>query len=229
MRFSIAPPEKSTFTEAFELSPNGQTLAFVARGSSGETSLWVRPISAIDARQLPGTEGASFPFWSPDSRSIGFFSGGKLRKIDAAGGPAQTLADASTDPRGGTWMPDGTIIFSPETTTPLLRIAASGGAVSSLTKLDADVGQSSHRWPSLLPDGKHFLYFGRGGTTDKQGLYAGSTDSSEPVLIVSTPVAGRYAEVDGTGYLLFVREGTLMVQRFDAAKAHFIRRSTAAR
>ena len=218
MRFAIAPPEKNSFTEAFALSPNGQILAFVARGSSGDTTLWVRPLTAVDARQLPGTEGASFPFWSPDSRSIGFFAGGKLRKIDAAGGPAQTLADASTDPRGGAWMGDGTIIFSPRTTAALLRVTASGGAVSEITKLNEEQGQSSHRWPSALPDGKHFIFFLRGGQADKQGIYAGSVDSSDPVLIVPTVVAGSYAEADGIGYLLFVREGTLMVQRFDAAK-----------
>ena len=218
MRFTIPAPEKSSFTEAFEIAPNGQTLAFVARGTSGDTALWVRPIASVEARQLPGTEGAAFPFWSPDSRSIAFFSGGKLRKIDAVGGPAQTLADASTDPRGGAWMADGTIIFSPRTTSPLLRVASSGGAVSDLTKLNAETGQSSHRWPSALPDGKHFLYFGRGGTPDKQGIYVGSLDSAEPVLLVQTPSLGRYTEADGIGYMLFVREGTLMVQRFDAAK-----------
>ncbi len=217
MRFGMAPPEKTSFSESFALSPDGQLIAFVTRGAAGETSLWIRPFASIDARQLPGTEGASFPFWSPDSRSVGFFAGAKLKKIEAAGGPGQTLADASGDPRGGTWTPDGTIIFSPSTTSPLMRVAASGGAVSELTKLDSEAGQTSHRWPSMLPDGKHILYFGRGGSADKQGIYAISIDSPEPFLVMPSAVAGAYTESNGAGYLLFVLEGTLMAQPFDAS------------
>jgi eukaryotic-like serine/threonine-protein kinase len=218
MRFTISPPEKSSFNIAFALSPDAQFIAFVARGASGETTLWVRSLMAVEARQLPGTEGASFPFWSPDGRSIGFFSNGKLRKIDAGGGPAQTLADASGDPRGGTWTPDGTIIFGPDTLSPLMRVSASGGSSSELTKLDAELGQTSHRWPSMLPDGRHFLYFGRGARElEKQGIYAASLDSpQETKFIVATPVAASYTEAYGKGFLLFVREGTLMAQKFDA-------------
>ena len=218
MRFAISPPEKNSFTEAFALSPNGASIVYVVRGSSGDTSLSVRSLTSVDARKLAGTEGASFPFWSPDGRSIGFFSGGKLRKIEAAGGPAQTLADASGDPRGGTWTPDGTIIFSPGTLSPLRRVPVSGGAVSDLTTLDAEIGQTSHRWPSMLPDGKHFLYFGRGGPLEKQGIYAASIDSPAPKFIVPTTVMGSYTESNGVGHLLFVTEGTLMAQVFDPSK-----------
>jgi serine/threonine protein kinase len=222
MRFGIAPPEKAFFNESFALSPDGQMIAFVTRGTAGETSLWIRPFTSIDARQLPGTEGAAFPFWSPDSRTVGFFAGAKLKKIEAAGGPAQTLADASSDPRGGTWAPDGTIIFSPHTTSPLLRVAASGGAVSEVTKLDTEAGQTSHRWPSILPDGKHILYFGRGGSPQTQGIYGTSIDSPQPKLIIASAVIGAFASVESDGYLLFVREGTLMAQRFDTGKLELL-------
>ena len=217
MRFSIAPPDKNYFVSGFALSPDGQSLAFVTRGPSGDTSLWIRSLASVDARQLGGTEDASFPFWSPDGKSIGFFAGGKLRKVDAAGGPPISLADATADPRGGTWMPDGTIIFAPNTLTPLQRVPAAGGKVSDLTTLNAEIGQTSHRWPSMLPDGKSFLYFGRGLVVERQGVYVASIDNPEPTFLVPSPVSGSYTEVDGNGYLLFVREGTLMMQRFDAS------------
>jgi serine/threonine protein kinase/Tol biopolymer transport system component len=218
MRFGIAPPEKTFFNESFALSPDGQMIAFVTRGTAGETSLWIRPLVSVNARQLSGTEGAAFPFWSPDGRTIGFFAGGKLKKIEAAGGPTQTLADASSDPRGATWTPDGTIIFAPHTTSSLMRVPATGGAVSELTKLNTEIGQTSHRWPSMLPDGKHVLFFGRGGLSEVQGIYAASIESPQPKLIIASPVVGSFTMVDGVGFLLFVREGTLMAQRFDPDK-----------
>ena len=218
MRFVITPPDKNTFSEGLALSPDGNLVAFAARDSAGLTSLWVRPLASVEARQLPGTENAAFPFWSPDSRTIGFFATGKLRKVDAAGGPPQSLADAAGDPRGGAWMPDGTIIFAPNTLSPLMRVAAAGGAASEITKINTEVGQTSHRWPVVLPDGRHFLYFGRGGSVEKQGIYAASLDDPEPTFLVATSVMGTYADVDGVGHLLFIREGTLMAQKFDAAK-----------
>jgi serine/threonine protein kinase len=217
MRFSLMPPEKTTFTEASAISPDGQQLTFITLGTAGVTSLWVRPLASVESRQLPGTEGALFPFWSPDSRFIGFFAGGKLRKIEAAGGPATTLADASADPRGGTWA-DGTIIFGPGTLSPLMRVAASGGSTSAVTTLDTELGQTSHRWPSFLPDGKHFIYFGRGSKRDKQGLFVSSIDSPGAKFLVAASVTGTYTEAGGKGYLLFIREFTLMAQQFDAGK-----------
>ncbi len=219
MRFAIFPPEKTTFaSEGSAISPDGQQVAFVTTGAAGVTSLWVRPLAAVESRQLAGTEGASFPFWSPDSRFLGFFAGSKLRKIDVAGGPAQTLADTSPLPRGGAWAPDGTIIFSPGFTSPLMRVSASGGQVSEVTKLDTELGQTSHRWPSMMPDGRHFIYFGLGGQAEKQGLYVSSIDSPDSKFIIATSVTGAYTEAGGKGYLLFIRESILMAQPFDPAK-----------
>ena len=218
MRFSLAPPEKINFAEASAISPDGQQVAFVGVNASGVTSLWVRPLSSVDARQLTGTEGAAFPFWSPDSRFLGFFAGNKLRKTEAAGGPIQTLADASSDPRGGIWAADGTIIFSPGTLSPLLRISASGGLATPFTVLDAEKGQSSHRWPSLMADGRHFIYYGRGNQPEEQGLYVASIDSPVSKFIVQTSVMGSYVETEGKGVLLYVRDSTLMAQSFNASK-----------
>jgi eukaryotic-like serine/threonine-protein kinase len=216
VRFAIAPPEKSEFS-GLALSPDGGQIAFATVGAAGTTSLWVRSVDSLDSRQLAGTEGAAFPFWSPDNRTIGFFAGNKLRKIDAGGGPSQTLADATVDPRGGTWTLDGTIIFSPATTSPLMRVSTSGGPATELTKLDAELGQTSHRWPSMMPDGRHFLYFARGTQPEKQGIYVGSVDSPVTKLLIAAPVTGAYAEADGMGYLLFVRESSLVAQRFDTS------------
>ena len=217
MRFSLAPPDKTSFAEASAISPDGQQVAFITAGTGG-TSLWVRPLASAESRPLAGTEGASFPFWSPDSRSIGFFAGNKLRKIDAAGGPSQTIAEASTDPRGGTWAADGTILFAPNTLSPLMRVYASGGPASEVTALDTGSGETSHRWPTFLPDGKHFIYFRRGSQTEKQGLYVSSIDSKEAKFLIPTSVTGTYTEANGQGYLLFIRESILMAQSFDAGK-----------
>lgn len=214
-RFSISPPGKEEFS-GLALSPDGRQIAFATIGANGTTTLWVRSVDSLDSRQLAGTEGAVQPFWSPDSKTIGFFAEGKLRRIDAAGGPPQTLADVSNDPRGGTWAPDGTIIFTPTTISPLMRISASGGLATELTKIDTELQQTSHRWPSMLPDGKQFLYFARGTVPEKQGIYISSVDSPETTkLLIPVPVTGAYTEADGIGYLLFLRESTLMAQRFD--------------
>lgn len=219
MRFTLGPPDKTSFAEASAISPDGQQVAFITVGAAGVTSLWVRPLAFPEPRLLAGTEGALFPFWSPDSRSIGYFAGGKLRKIDAGGGPSQTLAEASaTDPRGGTWAPDGTIVFAPNTLQPLMRVSSSGGPVSEVTKLDEEAGQTSHRWPSFLPDGKHFIYFGRGTQPERQGLYVSSVDSPGSKFLIAAGVTGTYSEAEGKGYLLFIRESTLMAQPFDARK-----------
>jgi len=220
-RFSIFAPEKSVFAEAAELSPDGRQIALAVTDAAGVTSIWLRPLDSIEMRRLAGTEGASYPFWSPDSKFIGFFASGKLKKIDANGGPPQILAEASTDVRGGSWATDGTIIFSPTTTSPILKISSNGGTTSEVTKLDPDIHQTSHRWPQFLPDGKHFIYFGRGDYQDRQGIYVGSTDSIEPKLVLMTTTLARFMpSADGgrDGELLFVRDGTLTSSHFSLSK-----------
>ena len=213
IRSTILPPPNTNlpaFTN-FAVSPDGLRLAFVAPGSSGHAMLWVRPLDALTAQSLAGTEEAAQPFWSPDSRFIGFFAQGKLKKIDASGGPPQRICDES-NPRGGTWNRDGTIVFA-LSLGPLYRVSASGGAPTPITKLDESRGQISHRWPWFLPDGHHFLYSAlvSPGQNEKNGIYLGSLDSNEQRLIFH----GFTNVVYASGHLLFVREGTLMAQRFD--------------
>jgi len=214
IRLSVSPPEGST-VESISLSPDGRRLAFVAMGPDGRTLLWLRPLDSYAAQPLVGTEGAAWPFWSPDNRSLGFFAEGKLKRIDAAGSLLQTLCDASDDPRGGTWNQDGIILFSPNFGSPLHQVSAGGGTSTPVTALDASQAETSHRWPSFLPDGRHFIYLMRSAQPDHRGIYVGSLDSKDARRLVSVESSAAYA---APGYLLFVRERTLMAQPFDATR-----------
>lgn len=225
MRFAIVAPEKTGYGDSLAISPDGRRIALISVSETGVTSLIVRVLDSLDTKALQGTEGASQPFWSPDSRFVGFFAGGKLKKIDASGGNSQVLADASSDPRGGSWGKDGTILFSPTTTSPIFKVPAAGGIATQLTELDNDQEQRSHRWPSFLPDGIHYLYFGRGSKREAEGIYVGSLGSAEKQFIINTSIAGRYAPANGrddTGSLLYVRDGMLVAQPFDPEKLRLI-------
>ena len=199
-------------TAPLAMSPDGTRLAFGATGTDGKQLLWVRALQAASSQMLPGTEGLTHPFWSADSRFIAFFAEGKLKKIEATGGPPQVICDAP-DGRGGTWNGEGTIVFSPAFNGPLFKVSAAGGTPVQVTELDSSLGESSHRWPQFLPDGRHFLYFARGMAAQVSITYVGSLDSREKKLLFRSPtnvVASR------AGYLLFIRNSTLMAQPFDA-------------
>ncbi|HVT43898.1 MAG TPA: protein kinase [Thermoanaerobaculia bacterium] len=197
------------------LSPDGRRFVFVARGGSGTDVLFVRSLTSLQAQPLAGSEGASYPFWSPDSRFIGYFANGKLRKIDANGGPPSTLANAGTG-RGGSWSPDNVIVFSPDSAGPLYRISADGGEPRAVTEIARDRSSPTHRWPSFLPDGKRFLYLDATGTSGMKeqvnAIWVGSLDPEEkPVRILGGKTRALYSR----GHLLFVRDGFLLAQRFD--------------
>ncbi len=217
-RTYVLPPEKSAFVVLGAnagpavVSPDGRRLAFVARGPGGKSVLWVRPLDALTAQPLAGTENASVPFWSPDSRWLGFFADSKLRKIGASGGPPQALCDAPNG-RGGSWSQEGTVVFSPNFDDPLYRVPAAGGVATPVAKLDQSRQENSHRWPYFLPDGRHFLYWARSGSVEYNGTYVGSLDGQEPKLVLRGNSDAVYAP---PGYLLFVRDRSLMAQPFDA-------------
>ena len=235
VRFSVYPPAKVTFGNWVGLgpvlvSPDGQRLAFVGSGVNGD-ELWVRPLDSLTAQPLPGTKGAKYPFWSPDCRYLGFFADAKLKKIPVSGGPPQTLSEA-TDARGGAWGPgkagDGTIIFSPAPQSGIFRIPAAGGEATAITKLDTARQETSHRFPEFLPDGHHFLFV---ATTSQEG---------ETVILVGdlgVPADGKSVPrlmnsssrvwYSPPGYLLFVRENTLLAQPFDARRLAFTGESIA--
>jgi Tol biopolymer transport system component len=220
-RLSILPPEKATF-HYIAVSPNGRRLAFTATDATGKTQLWVRSLDSLTAQALSGTEGAAWPFWSPDSRFIGFFAPGKLKKIDATGGPAQTLCNAASGPtqaRGGTWNSEDVIVFSPDINGPLYRVPAAGGEPSPLTSLDQSRTETSHRWPYFLPDGRHFIYFALCARAENRGIYLGSLDSKEVQRLMSAQEAAIYSQ---PGHLLFALGTTLMAQRFDTKKLQLV-------
>lgn len=198
----------------FAISPDGLRLAYVAQNAEGKALLWVRPIDSLEALALPGTEDAAFPFWSPDSRMIGFFAAAKLKKIEATGSPPLTICEAP-NPRGGSWNQEGVILFTPNLNVPLHRVPASGGAPTPVTSLDPGKGVTTHRWPQFLPDGRHFLYVAGTPLTPRENptnaIMMGSLDSKESKLLLHAHARALYV----SGHILFLRLSTLMAQPFD--------------
>jgi eukaryotic-like serine/threonine-protein kinase len=224
-RFVVDAPPDRAFTNGFAaaaVSPDGRYLVFDATGGSAAPSLWLRPLDSLAARPLPGTEGANFPFWSPDSKSIAFFAGGKLKRVELLGGAPLVLCDAREDlgaSVSGTWSRDGIILFGG--TSGLRRVPASGGQPVPLTQTDASRQEAGHGYPQFLPDGKHFLYFIQSGNPNTEGVYAGSLDRpQERIRVVRTNAKAIYAPpISGrAGYLLWLREQTLLAERFDPGK-----------
>ncbi len=226
IRATILPPDKMLFNNSAggqggghtALSPDGTKLAFIAVDSSNKSHLFVRNLANLTAQELNGTGDAYYPFWSPDGKFIGFFAGGKLKKIDLSGTPPLALCDAVSG-RGGSWSQQGDIVFSPNAFEPLYKVSAAGGTPVAVTALDTVLRERTHRWPVFLPDGNHFLYFARvtgtgGGINERDGLYVGSLDGTINKRIGRGQGNIAYA----AGYLLFPTERTLMAQPFDIKK-----------
>ena len=214
VRAQIAVPEHYTFTplntsNRVTISPDGSSIAFIAEGD-GKQFLFVRPLQAATAQPVAGTEGAYYPFWSPDSKFIGFFAGGKLKKVEASGGVVQTLCDSPFG-RGGSWNRDGVILFAPGIHDAIYRVPDGGGKPVAVTKAKSQGIYAGGRWPYFLPDGKHFLYVGTESNDFRGRLYAASLDSPEAKPIVDDNSAADYAN----GYVFFVKDGNLVAQPFD--------------
>jgi serine/threonine protein kinase/Tol biopolymer transport system component len=216
-RFQVPPPG-TTLAEYLSISPDGRHLAFVA-DVNGATRLWIRELDALDAREIRDTDGAAYPFWSPDSAYVGFFAQGQLRKVAATGGLAHVICDAPNS-RGGSWSRDGIILFTPNPLGPIFSVSAAGGMSTALTKVLETGNVTGHRFPSFLPDGRHFLYLLASDKPDVAGLYVRSLDGNVNVRIAPNKTNGVFVPMTGspfTGHVLFRRDDdTLMALPFDS-------------
>ncbi len=210
------PPHVNHDGNSIAVSPDEKRVAFSARNAEGKIQLWVRPLDTIAAQPLAGTDGASDPFWSPDSQSIGFFAEGKLKRVEASGGPVLTLADTDRTElnRGGSWSSKGVILFNGGGFGPLKRISATGGAVVEATKVAGPV--TTHRRPWFLPDGNHFVFSsGVGASSTSKAIHLGSLDSTADTKLIDASDSGA---IYSAGHLLFLRAEVVMAQPFDTRK-----------
>jgi Tol biopolymer transport system component len=230
VQFTIAAPPTLTFggpaspatglATQVSVSPDGRYVVFVAGGSDNTYRIWLRPVGALVAAPIAGTEQGAFPFWSPDSRFIAFFAAGKLKKVAITGGPPTVLCDLNTrgSALGGTWSRDNVILFSPGTVgTGLARVSSAGGTPTPVTTLDPTAGESNHRWPYFLPDGRHFIYTASTGVCCPAAKPAQIRVASlDPAEATATLFEVESAVTYASGHLLFVRDDTLMAQPFDS-------------
>jgi serine/threonine protein kinase len=200
------------------ISPDGKHMTFAARGQDGRDLLWVRTLTDDAARPLSGTDGAGYPFWSPDSRSIGFFAQGNLKKVDITGAPPFTICTARVG-KGGSWNVDNVIILAPTFNGPIHRVSAAGGQSDTVTALNMEASENSHRFPSFLPDGNHFIYFVRTSaqTQNESSIWVTALDGSVNKRLFTCRSQAEYA----SGHILYVRDGTLMARAFDVDALEF--------
>jgi Tol biopolymer transport system component len=211
VRLSLLPPANAAYESmtSMAVSPDGRRIAFVGQTADARRSLWVRELDALKPRSLAGTDGATLPFWSPDNRFLGFFADGKLKRIDASGGPPQVLA-AAPFPGGGTWNRDGVIVFTPNVFDPLYRISASGGTAVPVTKLGPR--EEAHRSASFLPDGRHVVFMADARRTEDHRIKIADLDSGKVRDLFGAVSNVSFAQ---PGFILFVRAGSLLAQPFD--------------
>jgi eukaryotic-like serine/threonine-protein kinase len=214
----LLPPDGETFALTGnyagppQLSPDGRYLAFVSSNQEGLRRLWIRALGDPKPQLIANSDGATEPFWSPDSRSVGYFAGGKMHRVDIAGGSPRLITDASNG-RGASWSPNGTILYGPNPSLGLWTVADSGGVGVPFSKVDPAVHSPNRRWPQILPDGSHFICFARSDvSTSESGVFAGSLGGGPLKLVIHSDSSAIYAP---PGYLLFVQGGVLVAQKFD--------------
>ena len=222
LKFSVAQPENTSYPGMPSVSPDGRYLAFSAVGPEGKRMLWLRPLDALHASVIQGSEGAAAPFWSPDSQAIAFFGGKSLKKARIAGGLPENICPAEAAPGGGAWNTDGTILFAPSLSDGFYRVAASGGKPRQVLKLDESKFERADLWPQFLPDGKHFVFYQQTDLAETSGVYLGSTDPPEYRRLFTSQTNAVYSaaapDAPKTGYLLYINERNLMAQQFNASR-----------
>jgi eukaryotic-like serine/threonine-protein kinase len=215
-RVSLLPPAGISLypdSTGVAISPDGTMVAFVVGAiTRSETELWVRSLDSMTARRLDGGDGANLPFWSPDSRHIGFFTGSKLKSIAASGGRAEIICDAYGGGRGAAWNASNVIVFAPDASGPLFRVSANGGTPVQITQLDTSRKEYGHRFPAFLPDGDHFVYASLPAHNGTFDIYAASLSGGRPTLLGAMESAPVYAD---PGWLLYARQGVLVARAFD--------------
>lgn len=217
VRASVLPPRNHWFTpNDFQISPDGARLAFVAAGPDGRSTLWVSSMVSSQAHEIPGTDGATSPFWSPDSRRIGFFAHGRLKTVEPIGAGVQDLCGTLLTPGGGAWSRDDVIVFPPSVLGGLLQVPAGGGTPVPATTVPDEAKGEAHRSPHFLPDGRRFLYVASWTTQQRGGLYLGSLDGDGPRLLSSEIHSGIV--LAGTK-LLYADGGTLYARSVDPEQA----------
>ena len=203
----------------FAISPDAKYLVSRAGAEADIDRLWLRPLARLEGVTLERTDGAWYPFWSPDGNTVGFFADGKLKTIDVSGTAPQTLTDSQFNQGGGTWNRDGVILFAPRLDGPIYRVAENGGPVVPVTELDATRGDTFHRFPRFLPDGVRFVYLVTSSKPESGGIYLGSLASKEAHRLVDALSRPEFAPPD---LLLFLRENTLMAQRLDTNSSQMV-------
>jgi Tol biopolymer transport system component len=228
-KFNIVPPKgiepvfSGEATTCLTISPDGNSITFAARDEQGRNVLWIRRLDEIEPRAIEGSVDPTSPFWSPDSRHVAFFSGGKLKKASVTGTPPLNLCDVKNNPRAGSWNKDGVIIFSPSSLDVIHRIPAAGGTPEPLTERDETKGETTHRWATFLRDGNHFLYMAGSHTTGLQAegnaIYVSSLQHPKERKLV---FLARSNAVHSLGHLLYVRDNVLVAQKFDDKKLELV-------
>ena len=215
MRLEITAPERTTLADTVAISPDGSRLAFAAIGADGVQRLWVRALDSVAARTLPGTEDARLPFWSPDGRSLGFFAGGRLKRVDTTGGTPQILCDAPFG-AGGTWNRDGIILFAPNVSGILHRVSSAGGLATPVTSLDENRSEIAHRFPQFLDAGPEFLFYAASTVPRNSGIFQASLEQKDRKLVLATEGSSFSASA---AHLLFVQNQSLLAQPWDEKRA----------
>jgi eukaryotic-like serine/threonine-protein kinase len=222
--FQITPPDLVTPSDvdSIAVSPSGDRVLFIGVGPDGGKQLWMRSLGSLTADVIAGTELVDGAFWSPDGRSVAFFAGGKLKKLDLEGGAPQVICDTPVARAAGTWSPDGNILFETTEHPEIYQVSASGGTPKPVTHLNSSNHEIHHSAPQFLPDGRHFIYFVQSERPENSGIYVGSLNPSDSQRLTNSNANAVYTQVKGTYYLLFSRDTNLMGQAFDIARRELI-------